>query len=171
MGKWTKPDLSYLGNDLSNNSIKSISWQLTNIIPKKLYTKKIKKSWPFFWPLERFNQTHLLAVHQHPHWEASCQNREKIIRESVFWENCRQSKKSAKFDLSDLYKWPLGWFNQITVHWYLPKEASCQTSKNVIRPFLRNQCFKWKVDDRRWQTTDDGQLGIRKSTLRSGWRS
>ena len=39
MGKWAKPDLSDLDNDLSNNSIKSISWQLTNNIPKKLYAK------------------------------------------------------------------------------------------------------------------------------------
>ena len=29
-------------------------------------------------PLERFNHIHLLALHQHPHWEASWQNREKL---------------------------------------------------------------------------------------------
>ena len=39
MGKWAKPDLSDLENDLLDNSIKSISWQLTNIFPKKLYAK------------------------------------------------------------------------------------------------------------------------------------
>ena len=33
MGKWAKPDLSDLENDLLNNSIQSISWQLINIIP------------------------------------------------------------------------------------------------------------------------------------------
>ena len=44
MGRWTKPDLSDLENDLLNNSIKSISWQLINIIPKKLY-EEIKKSY------------------------------------------------------------------------------------------------------------------------------
>ena len=42
MGTWAKPDLSDLDNDLSNNSIKSISGQLINIIPKKLYTKTNK---------------------------------------------------------------------------------------------------------------------------------
>ena len=31
-------------------------------------------------PLERFNQIHLLAVHQYPPWKASCQNREKVIQ-------------------------------------------------------------------------------------------
>ena len=37
MGKWTKPDLFDLESDLLNNSIELIS--------KKLYTKKIKKSY------------------------------------------------------------------------------------------------------------------------------
>ena len=36
---WAKPDLSDLDNDLLNNSIKAMSWQLINIIPKKLYSK------------------------------------------------------------------------------------------------------------------------------------
>ena len=45
IGKWAKPDLSDLENDLSNNSINSISWQLTNIIPKKLYIYKIENSY------------------------------------------------------------------------------------------------------------------------------
>ena len=40
MGKWAKPDLSDLENGLLNNSMKSISWQLINIIPKKLCTNK-----------------------------------------------------------------------------------------------------------------------------------
>ena len=44
MGKWVKPDLSDLENDILNNLMKSISWQLINIISKKLRTKKIKKS-------------------------------------------------------------------------------------------------------------------------------
>ena len=39
MGKWAKPDLSDLENDLLNNSMKSISCQLINIIPKKLYAR------------------------------------------------------------------------------------------------------------------------------------
>ena len=53
MGKWVKPDLS----DNKHNSIKSISWQLINIIPRKLYAK----------------------VHQYPAWEASCQNRTRRL--------------------------------------------------------------------------------------------
>ena len=73
-GKWAKPDLSDLGNDLSNNSIKSISWQLINIIPRKLYTTNTKKlsycvwqNWKKVakqtfsdleqWPLELFNES------------------------------------------------------------------------------------------------------------------
>ena len=110
---------------------------------------------PWKIPSERFNQIHLLTVHQHP---PSCQNREK----NKFLWKLPQSEKSAKCDLSDLYKWHLGWFNKIhifTVHWYLPKEASCHKRKIVIRPFLRNHNFKWKVDE----TTTEGRLGIRKA--------
>ena len=199
MGKWAKPDLSDLENDLSNNSMKSISWQLINIIPKKLCTKNKEKlsnrfweNWQkvakqpnltFFnlsnlekWPLEWFNQIHLLAIHQHPPWEASWQNREKVIKQ--FLRKLPPSKKGAKFDLSDLLKWPLWWFNQIniyTVYGYLPKEAIHQKRKKVIRQFLRNYYFKWKVDDdgrrRRTTTTDDGRIGIRKAPLPFGWRS
>ena len=43
MGKWAKPDLSDLQNDLLNNSMKSISRQLINIIPKKLYARHKQK--------------------------------------------------------------------------------------------------------------------------------
>ena len=43
MGKWAKPDLSDLENDLLNNSMKSISSQLINIFPKKLYTRNKEK--------------------------------------------------------------------------------------------------------------------------------
>ena len=49
MGKWAKPDLSDLENYLSNNSMKSISWQLINIIPKKLYTRYKEKLSDRFW--------------------------------------------------------------------------------------------------------------------------
>ena len=41
------------------------------------------------------------------------------------------------------------------MHWYHPKEATCQKRKKVIRQFLRNQAFNWKVDDGR--RTTDGQ--------------
>ena len=45
VGKWTKPDLSDLENDILNNSIIYISWQLINIIPNKLYAEN-KEKWP-----------------------------------------------------------------------------------------------------------------------------
>ena len=118
-------------------------------------------------PLEWFNQIHLLAVHQHPHWEASWQNREKVIKQ--FLRKLPPNGKWAKFDLSDLYNWPLGWFNQIhifTVHWYLPNKAPCQRRKKVIKQFLRNKYFKWRVDDgRRRRTDDDGRTTTDESAL------
>ena len=43
MGKWAKSDLSDLENDLLNNSMKSISGQLINTIPKKLYARNKEK--------------------------------------------------------------------------------------------------------------------------------
>ena len=49
MGKWAKPDLSDLENDLLNNSMKSISWQFINIISKKLCTKNKEKLSKRFW--------------------------------------------------------------------------------------------------------------------------
>ena len=49
MGKWAKSDLSDLENDLLNNSMKTISWQLINIIPKKLYTRNKEKLSDRFW--------------------------------------------------------------------------------------------------------------------------
>ena len=131
-------------------------------------SSKNSQIWPFSnlldlenWPLEWFNRIHLLAVHSYPPWEASCINREKVIKQ--FLRKLHPSKKRAKFDLSDLSKWPLGWFNQIhifTMHWYHPKEATCQKRKKVIRQFLRNQAFNWKVDDgrRRRTTTDESAL-------------
>ena len=47
MEKWAKPDLSYLDNDLSKNSIKSITGQL--IIPKKLYATNKETLSDRFW--------------------------------------------------------------------------------------------------------------------------
>ena len=69
MGKWAKPGLSYLENDLSNNSIKSISWQLINIIiPKKVYA--FFKCWMTFrtiqpkcWMTFRTIQPNIFTVH------------------------------------------------------------------------------------------------------------
>ena len=49
MGKWVKPDLSDLENDILNNSLKSIFWQSINIIPKKLYRRNKEKLSDCFW--------------------------------------------------------------------------------------------------------------------------
>ena len=115
MGKWAKPDLSDLENDLLNNSMKSISWQLINIIPKKLCTKNKEKLSNRFWEnwaksskTAKFDlfltfrtlKKKILAVHQHPPWEASWQNREKVIEQ--FLRKLPPNGKWAKFDLSDL---------------------------------------------------------------------
>ena len=185
MGKWAKPDLSELENDLLNNSMKSISWQLINIIPKKLCTKNKEKlsnrfweNWQkvakpqnltFFnlsnlekWPLEWFNQIHLLAVHQHPPWEASWTSYQTVFE-----------KIASKCKMGQIWPfWPLKFtFRMITPNPYVystlvpSKGSSMPKMKKVIRPFLRNQPFKWKVDD------DDGRIGIRKAPLPFNWRS
>ena len=98
MGKLGKPDLYDLENNLQNNSMKSIfEWQLINIIPKSLLRNVIRQfflencqkvsKYPYFpfsdlsdlarWPLERFNQIHILTDCQHSPSEASCQNRKQ----------------------------------------------------------------------------------------------
>ena len=151
MGKWAKPDLSYLENDLFNNSIKSISWQLINIINKKLYKEKLSDP---FWencqkvakyhdftfhnlsdlekiPFERLNKIHLfLAVHQYPLWEASCRNRDKKLFYNFLdnWLHVKNGLNLAVFD-------------------------------------------KWSLSEKSWRRTDDRWLGIRKAPLPFGWRS
>ena len=82
---------------------------MINIINKKLYAKKIKSYQTVFdkkiqnvakyqnltfsdlekLPLERFNQIHLLAVHQYPHGEASCLRAKVIIYQSVLCQEIR----------------------------------------------------------------------------------
>ena len=122
-GKMGQTWLSDLEIDLLNNSIKSISWQLINIISKKLYAKDKEKLSDHFWkncqtvekyqnlifsdlldhakiPLELFNKIHLLAIHQHPTWEASCQNREAVMKQ--FLRKLPPREKLDKFDLSYL---------------------------------------------------------------------
>ena len=49
MGKWAKSNLADLDNNLLNKSITSISWQLINFIPKKLYAKNKEKLSDHFW--------------------------------------------------------------------------------------------------------------------------
>ena len=86
MGKWAKLDLSDLENDLLNNSMKFISWQLINIIPKKLCTKNKEKLSNRFW-----------------------ENWQKVAKQpnlTFFWTfrtlKIASKWKWAKFDLSDL---------------------------------------------------------------------
>ena len=188
MGKWAEPDLSDLENDLLNNSMKTISWQLINIIPKKLYSRNKEKLSDHFWEnwqkvakqpnltfFEPFGPWKItfrviqsnpsFGSSLYPPWEASCINREKVIKQ--FLRKLPPSKKRAKFDLSDLLKWPLGWFNQIhifTMHWYHPKEATCQKRKKVIKQFweIKHLIEKLTKDDdddgRRRRTTDESAL-------------
>ena len=114
-------------------SIHSISWQLTNIIPKKLYTKNKDLTFQTL-------KNDLL---------------ERQLSDS--FEKIASKWEMSQIWLSDLYNWPLGCFNKIhslIVHWYLPKEASYQKRKKDIQPFLSIQPFKWKVDG--WRT-DDGR--------------
>ena len=49
MWKIAKPDFYDLDNDLLNKSMKSISWQLINTIPKKLYARNKEKLSDRFW--------------------------------------------------------------------------------------------------------------------------
>ena len=74
MGKWAKPDLSDLENDLLNNSMKSISFQLINIIPRKLYARNKEK-------LSDCNWQKVEKQPNYPPCEASCINREKVIKQ------------------------------------------------------------------------------------------
>ena len=85
MGKWAKSDLADLENDLWNNSMKSISWQLINTIQKKLYTRNNEKLSHRFWDnwqkkLQKKKQiwplSDLLDLEK---WH-SCINREKVIK-------------------------------------------------------------------------------------------
>ena len=49
MRKCAKPELSDIEDDHLNESMKSISWQLINIIPKKLYSRNKEKLSDHFW--------------------------------------------------------------------------------------------------------------------------
>ena len=133
---------SYLENDLSNNSIKSISWQLINIIPKKLYAKHKEKLSDCFWEnlFKIFKFDPFLTF--------------QTLKNNIYSNPIKSIFRQFISTLQD---------HICTVHWYLPKEASYQKRTKVIRPFLRNQHFKWKVDD--------GRLGISKAPLPSAWRS
>ena len=80
-------DLSDLENDLYNNSIKSILWQLINIIPKQLYAENKEKL------SDRFLATQPFFGHFGP-W--------KIAFIKQFLRKLPPSEKWARFDLSDL---------------------------------------------------------------------
>ena len=82
MGKWAKPDLSALENYLLNNSMKSISWHLINIIPKKLYIRyKIKAIRPLLRKLTKSSKNSQI-------WPLSdLLDLESDSIESIFWQS------------------------------------------------------------------------------------
>ena len=71
-------------------------------------------------PLERFNQIHLLAVHQYPLWEASCRNREQKLYHN-FWENCLQVTNGLNLEVFDksihvcTFKSPFMWHALLSI--------------------------------------------------------
>ena len=137
--------------------------------------------------LERFNQIYILAVYQHPHWEATCicQTRGKVI--NSLWENCLQVKtvdeKLPHWKMSHILPfWPLKMtFRTIQPNPYfysilVPKEASCKQKKKKTLSchFWEINSLSQKLTDGRTtdgRRTDDGQLGIRKAPLPFGCRS
>ena len=85
-GKWAKPDLSDLENDLLNNSMKSISWQLINIIPKKLYTRNKEKLSDRFWEnWQKVAKTAKFDLYQ-SFWTLK-NDLESDSIESIFWQS------------------------------------------------------------------------------------
>ena len=136
MGKWAKPDLYDLENDLSNNSIKSISWQLINIIREKLYTNN-NKSYCTVLGEKVTKFPNLTFVLPFGHWQITFRaiqstahfgspfvpslgsfmpNRENVIRQ--FLRKLHPSEQLAKFDLSYLahYFRNTGIYSQWEVH-------------------------------------------------------
>ena len=119
-------NLSDVENDLLNNSMKSISWQLINIIPKKLCARnkgklsdsfwenlqKVAKqpNFTFFWPFGPWKMT-FRAIQSNPSFDSSL-----VLSLGSFLHNSQIWPFS---DVSDLEKWPLERFSQIhllTVH-------------------------------------------------------
>ena len=140
------PSLDSWSISSPRSCIQDIKKSYKNAFEKIGKTYQNSQIWPFSdlsdlekWPLEWFNQIHLLTVHWYPPCEASCINREKVIEQFV--RKLPPSKKEPNLTFSDLLKWPLWWFNQINinaVYGYLPKEAIHQKRKKVIGQFLRN---------------------------------
>ena len=116
------------------------------------------------------NQSFDSSLVKYTPWEASCLNRDKVIKYVL--RKFPPSEKWAKFDLSDLQKWHLARFNQIhifTVHWYHPKESVNHKRIIVINRF-------WEIillSEKLTPTTDhdDGRISIRKAPLPFGWWS
>ena len=118
---------------------------------RKLAKSRKKPNLTFFRPFRPWKMT-FRPIQSNPSFASSfsaligkrfsCINREKVIEQ--FLRKFPQIKKGAKFDLSDLLKWHLGWFNQIhifTVHGYLPKEAVHQKRKKCYRGVLEKLMF------------------------------
>ena len=105
------PSLDSWSISSPRSCIQEIKKSYRNVFEKIAKTYQNSQIWPFSdlsdlskWPLEWFNQIHLLTVHWYPPCEASCINREKVIKQ--FLRKLLPSKKGAKFDLSGLLKWP-----------------------------------------------------------------
>ena len=177
MGKWATPDLSYLENDLSNTSIKSIYLQLINIIPKKLYTKNIEKViWPFLRKLAKVSkQPNFTFFGPFGPWKITFRvsqwnpSFDSLFVPALgsFMPKYRKGyqtvveKIGSKWRMSQI--WPflplwmtLWWFNQISILQYIGtflRKLHGKNEKSFYRPFLRNQALR--QTDRR---TDDSAL-------------
>ena len=102
MGKWAKPDLSDLENDLLNNAI-----QVIRQILRKLAKSSKTAIFDVFRPFGPWKMT-FRAIQSNPSFDSSLvsslgsfmHNRKKVIKQ--FLRKLSASKKEAKLDLSDL---------------------------------------------------------------------
>ena len=174
MGKWAKPNLSNLENDLLNNSIKSISWQLINIIPENLYAKnkeklsnrfwencqKVEKYkhltsfWPWKITFRAIHKINFLAVHQYillGKFHAKIGKSYQTVFEKI----------ASKWKMGQIWPlWPLKMTVRtikpnpyFTVHGYHPKEATCQNRSEVFET-IKLLSEKRRMDDD-WRLTTD----------------
>ena len=116
MGKWVKPDPFDLANALLNNSIRSISWQLINIIPKKLYTKYIKQSYQTIFEKIVEKYPNLIFFGPFRPWQITVRAIE--INQTDSWYITSPGS-------------------------FIPKKI--KEEEKCITQFLRNQVFRWKV--------------------------
>ena len=154
MGKWAKPNISDLEKDLLNNSMKSISWQLINIILKKLCTKKNKEklsncfweNWQkiakpnltFFGSFEPWKMTFRVIQSNPSFGSPSAPSLGSFMTKQRKGYQTSFEKIASKCKMGQILPfWPLKLtFRMIqpnshfTVHWYLPNKAPCQRKIN-----------------------------------------